>query len=375
MKRTLPGIAFLSLLAACAPVRGTRAPGSFAAAEPTGPRTFVYVATGGAGISIFELDATGTLVHRGSSAQVGAVSSLASPPDGRVLVATNKTTGSVVTLAINPKTGALSPLGRAASGGPQPTGAAVDRSGKYALVVNPGSGTVSSLPIKPDGTLAPADVSPAGAGAHTVAVHPGNEVAFVTNQRAGSISQFSFNSGTGTLTPKRGGLVTLPAGSGPTVVVAHPGGHWVYVLNQSNDTISVHAFEEHNRALSVLALQVISTLPKDVPGSKSRGADLCLGREGKFVYAINRGPDSVVTFGVDAATGTLTPLHGDPCGGKGPVGLEVSPSGDFLLVANEGSRDLAVFRLDARTGTPALLTTARVGASPLAVHAVRPEPR
>jgi 6-phosphogluconolactonase len=339
------------------------------AADPAGP-TFVYVGMAGGEIATLHLDlGTGNLTRRGTMAVGRAPASLARSADRQVLIAVDEATGMAASLAINPKTGALSPVGRAATGGAQPVDATVDGTGKYVLTANSGSGSVSVLAIKTDGSLAAIETFRAGAGAHAVAVHPANQVAMVANFRAGTVSQFTFNTGTGMLTPKPGPPLVLQAGSGPTRFACHPSGRWVYLLNETSDAISVHVFDEDIKALSTMSSQVISTLPDGFARGKSRPGDLALGRAGQFLYATNRGHDSVVTFAVEA-TGTLKLVGHEPSGGRAPSALTVDPSGAYLFVANQGSKNLGVFRLDPTTGAPHALRTVALAAPPLAVLAL-----
>jgi 6-phosphogluconolactonase len=344
------------------------APATVPAPDPAG-RTFVYVGMAGGEIAALQLDlTTGNLSRRGTVAVGRSPSSLVRSAERQVLVAVDETTGMAASLAINPKTGVLTLVSRAATGGAQPTSATVDRTGKYVLTANSGSGSVSVLAIKTDGSLAAIETFRAEPGAHAVAVHPANQVALVANFRAGTVSQYTFNTGTGILTPKPGPALTLPAGSGPTRFACHPSGRWVYLLNETNDTISVHVFDEDIKALSTMASQVISTLPEGFARAKSRPGDLALGRAGQFLYATNRGHDSVVTFAVEAA-GTLKLVGHEPSGGRAPGALSVDPSGAYLFVANQGSRNLVVFRLDSATGAPHALRTVALTAAPLAVLA------
>jgi 6-phosphogluconolactonase len=261
-------------------------------------------------------------------------------------------------------------VGRVAMAGARPVGATVDGSGRYVLAAHPGSGTVSVLAVTPGGALAPIDTFRAGAGAHAVAVHPSVPVAFVANARAGSISQYTFNTGTGMLTPKSGPPLELPTGSGPTRLACHPSGRWVYVLDEASDAISVHVFDDDLKALSALSAQIVTTLPDGVARGKSRPGDLALGPGGRFLYATNRGPDDVVTFAV-GPDGTLT-LVGHVPAGREPGALAVDPSGAVLVVANEASKSLSVFRLDGASGAPGGRRTLALPAAPLAILIARP---
>jgi len=71
---------------------------------------------------------------------------------------------------------------------------------------------------------------------------------------------------------------------------------------------------------------------------------------GKFVYASNRGNDSIVVFGCDPHTGRLTFIERDSTEGKTPRNFEIDPSGAFLLAANQNSGTIIVFRIDPKTG-------------------------
>jgi 6-phosphogluconolactonase len=339
--------------------------------QATQARTMVYVGLASGEVTAFQLDlATGGLGRRGTVAVGRAPSALARSSEREVLVAVDEATGMAASLAINPKTGVLTQVSRVATGGAQPSAVTVDATGKYALTANSGSDSVSMLAIKPSGALDAAETFAAGGGAHAIAVHPANQVAFVTNFRAGTVSQYTFNTGTGVLTPKPGPPLALPAGSGPTRLVCHPSGRWVYLLNETKDAVSVHVFDEDIKALSSMASQIISTLPAGVSGAKNRPTDLALGRAGRFLYASNRGHDSVATFRVDPG-GTLALMGHEGSGGRAPAALAVDPTGAFLLVANHDSKSVVVFRLDPETGVPHAVHTVALDAAPLALLAAQ----
>jgi 6-phosphogluconolactonase len=370
----LAGLAAALLAAGCA---GRQAPPGRAAAGPT-PHTFVSVGIGGGAgqIAIFELDEKlGDLTPRARHDLPAAPVALAARGEGNDLVAVLGRGGTVVSLAIDPQTGALTARGRTPSGGQQPAGATLDRSGKYALVTHQGSGSVSVVAIKPDGSLHPAEVFPAGKGADGVAVHPSGQVAFVANHRAGTLSQFSFNAGTGVLTPKADAAGALPRDYRPRQVACHPSGRIVYVLNEANHSLSAHAFDDRMGTLSRLALQVISTRHEPTAaGSKDPAGELRVAVGGGHVYATDPGQDRLTTFAVDPQTGDLSLVDRQPTGGEGPHGLAGDPLGHFLVVANRKSQSLTVFRLDPRTGRAVALGQTRVPGSPVALAVVRPTP-
>lgn len=357
--------------------RGAAAPGG----GQTSPHIFVYAGTAGGDLQILELDdKAGDITVRGKAALGGPGGAVAAPPFGRFIAALNERNGTVTAFRVDAATGALSPTGHGGTGGPRPGRMILDRTGKYVLVTNQGNATVAVLPLRLDGRLGAADLFPAGAGAFGVVVHPSNKLAWVASPRAGTVSQYTFNEGTGTLTPRTGSTLGQPWGSGPRQVVCHPGGRFVFVLNEANDTISVHSFDDRMGTLSRMAFQVISTLPAEetAAGAKSvaarsRAVDLRVGLSGRFVYVLNRGHDSVATFAVDAESGGLTLVGHEPGGGSGAADLTIDPTGQFLLVANQGSKNVAVFRLDATSGRPAISGNARLASGPLSIAAIRPK--
>jgi 6-phosphogluconolactonase len=363
-------VALATVLAGCV----TRQPAPASTAQGPTPRTFVYVGTAGGDIQIFELDlGLGDLTHRGRQGVGDAPVALAGDSEGHVLVAA-LSRGSVLSFAVDPKTGALQPRGRMASGGSDPARATLDATGKYALVTNRGSGNVSVLAIKPDRTLDTAETFSSGKGPFGLTVHPGNQFAFVANLRAGTLSQFTFNAGTGRLTPKSDATSGLPWDSGPRQVACHPNGRFTYVLNEINDTISVHPFDDRMASLAHMAFQVVSTLPEGVTDKKNRAGDLQMDPRGLYLYASNTGHDSIASFSVDSTTGALKLVDHQATGGKGVEDLAIDPSGKYLVAANQKSKSITIFRLDERTGAPGRLADVATPSAPRALHIARAMP-
>ena len=96
-------------------------------------------------------------------------------------------------------------------------------------------------------------------------------------------------------------------------------------------------------------LQTISTLPGDFSG-ENNSAELALDRSGRFLYATNRGHDSITVFSVDRAKGTLTEVQRVPTQGKIPRNFAIDPTGQYLIAANQNSDNVVVFRVDGKTG-------------------------
>ncbi|HEY4183504.1 MAG TPA: beta-propeller fold lactonase family protein [Polyangia bacterium] len=340
------------------------------AADGTGP-VFVYVGMAGGEIALFYLDAvSGTLARRGTVSAGRAPSSLVRSVERESLIAVDGATGQAASFSIDPKTGGLRSLGRAATGGANPSGAALDDTGKYVIAAHPAAGRVSVLAVTQAGGLKAIGTFAAGAGAHAVAIHPA-QIVFVANFRADSVSQYTFNTGTGMLVSWSGPAIALPPGSGPTRLVCHPSGRWVYLLEEGTDSVAVYGFDGDLKALSPISSQVISTLADGSAPSRSRPADLAVSPTGRFLFETNRGADDVATFAIEGA-GTLKLIGHVPSGGRAPGALAVDPSGRALIVANEAGKSLSVYAIDPATGALGQRHSIALAASPLAVLAVRP---
>ncbi len=100
---------------------------------------------------------------------------------------------------------------------------------------------------------------------------------------------------------------------------------------------------------SLQEIQTLSTLPAGFTGQNS-SAEIAVHPNGKFLYASNRGDDSIAIFGIDAARGTLTFIDRAATQGKTPRNFAIDPTGAFLLAANQDSGSIAVFRIDRGTG-------------------------
>ena len=93
---------------------------------------------------------------------------------------------------------------------------------------------------------------------------------------------------------------------------------------------------------------MISTLPAGFSGA-TKTADLAFTPDGRFLYATNRGHDSIAVYAADEH-GRLEVVEIVPGRGAGPQNLAITPDGRLLLVANMEGDSLAVFRIDETTG-------------------------
>jgi 6-phosphogluconolactonase len=340
---------------------------------PAAPRVAVYVGTytgaGSRGIHRFELDpASGAWTDPILAGESENPSFLALHPNGRILYAVNEVgdhggarSGAVSAFAVDRATGRLQLLGRQASGGADPCHLAVDREGRNALVANYGGGSVAVLPIGADGTLRPASEirRQEGTGpdrvrqekphAHAIVLDGAERFALAADLGADRIFVYRFGAAAGSLEPNQPGAAELEPGSGPRHLAWHPSGKYLYAINELRSTVTAFRYDAGRGALE--PFQTVSTLPPGFSG-QSTAAEVAVSPDGRFLYASNRGDDSLAMFTIDAASGALVPTGRVPSGGHMPRQFAIDPSGRWLLVANQDSDAIAIFRLDPATGRP-----------------------
>ena len=270
-----------------------------------------------------------------------------------------KPTGAVSAFAIDPDTGKLTLLNQRSSTGSGPCHLVLDKEGRNLLVANYSGGNVAVLPVGPDGRLGEAtavvqhtgkSVNPdrqEGPHPHCVTLDPANRFAFVCDLGLDKVLIYRFDAEQGKLTPSEPAFASLKPGAGPRHLTFHPGGRFAYVVNELDSTITAFAYLPETGALR--ELQTVSTLPPYYDGPNFP-AEIGIKPSGEYLYASNRGHESLVVFGIDRDKGTLKYIEEQNSGGKTPRHFGIEPSGKHLAIANQDSDTLLVCRIDPENG-------------------------
>jgi 6-phosphogluconolactonase len=241
-------------------------------------------------------------------------------------------------------------LNRQPSGGAAPCHALVDRTGSNLLVANYTGGTVAVFPISTEGRLGPATALIQHAGRaphpHCVTLDATNRVAWVCDLGLDRVFAYRFDAAAGTLAPHTPPWTSLASGSGPRHMVFDPQYRRAYVLCELNSTI---VGLDHDAVAGTLKeFQTLSSLPPGWKGQNS-GAEIAVHPSGRFLYASNRGCNTVAVFALDSGTGRLTPVQQQSVG-LVPRHFAIDPTGAFCLVANQDSDDVRLYQINPQTG-------------------------
>ena len=336
--------------------------------------TFVYVGTytgeKSKGIYLFRLqtgNAQGaTLAPLGVVAETPSPSFLEIDYNRHLLFSVNevgefqgKPTGAVSAFAIDRGSGKLTPLNQQASMGSGPCHLVLDKQRRHLLVANYSSGSVSVLPVGPDGRLGAASdvvqhtgssVNPdrqKGPHAHCVTMEPGNRFAFVCDLGLDKVMEYRFDAERGKLTPHDPPFAAIKPGSGPRHMVFRPDGRFAYVVNEMSSTVTVLAYTPGSGVLK--EIQTVSTLPAYFTGDNTT-AEIDVHPSGKWLYASNRGHNTIVLFDIDRTKGTLTYGEEQVTRGSTPRHFGIDPSGTHVAVANQNSDTILMAQIEGGSG-------------------------
>ena len=315
----------------------------------------VYMAGGSSRIDIHTLDLNrGTLEKRGAGSlrptdDSGSFPYVARHPNRKFLYALDRLEPPhVVSLAIEDGDRGLRRISRTPVGPGSPPHLHVHPSGRWLLVVHyhPGAGYVSVLPLGPDGAAGdPVQTRKVGKKTHMVQIGPGGNHYFVPCTNSDFIAQFRFDAESGRLEPNEPPVAPTDQGAGPRHLAFHPNGRFAYAVNETNSTVHSWRYDTATGRLS--ARETVDSLPAGFDRSRNTGAHILVSPSGGFVYASNRGHDSIVIFRVDSETGRLERVGWERADGliRIPRNFAIDSSGRLLLVANQDADSILIFRI------------------------------
>ncbi|WP_413406147.1 lactonase family protein [Paenibacillus amylolyticus] len=280
---------------------------------------------------------------------------LALSPDGNCLyVASETDEGEVLVYRRDKATSELHLMDRKQTRGASPCYVSVSKDGQWVFSSNYSSGSVNVFPVGDQGTLGEmsAWVEHTGSGineerqegphAHSIQPDPSGQYAVVCDLGLDQIIVYRL---------EEGRLVThremdQPPGAGPRHLVFHLNSKWAYVINELDNTVTAFLYDERRGEFTTV--QHISTLPE---GHKGEGtaADIRISPCGRFLYASNRGDDSIVLYHIDQESGELEAVEWTSTIGQTPRNFNILPGG-ILVVANQDSNNLVGFQISEEDG-------------------------
>ncbi len=265
-------------------------------------------------------------------------------------------------------TGDLSLINGQAAGGGGLCHFNLDRTERWLLSVSYNDAVVTVFPLTEEGAIGElagsfqlagegSGVDPErqeAAHAHSIYTDPTNRYAFVCDLGMDRIYVYAFDSETGALKPASIPFVETAPGAGPRHLAFHGNGRWIYAINELDGTVTHYAWSSESGELT--PLQSVETLPADFSGSNTT-AEILVHPSNRFLYASNRGHDSLVVYSIDAGNGSLELIQRIPSGGGHPRNFSLDGEGRLLAVANRDSDNIVYFDVDEGSGRLSELST------------------
>jgi 6-phosphogluconolactonase (cycloisomerase 2 family) len=313
----------------------------------------------GKGIAVFGIDqATGAWTPVEAYDAIPNPGYIALDPAEKHLYSAHGDGSEVGAYARDRKTGRLRLLNRQPTGGDNSSTVAVHPGGRYVLLsTGPG---VALYPINEDGSLAPhsENIVPSGDPGpwrseqhgphpHQAIFDPTGRLVVVPDKGLDKIHVYRFDAARGKLVPCDPPFVKARYGAIPRHICFHPTRSCAYVINEQDST--VYAYHWNAERGELKPFQRVPTTPTTYVGDNT-GAEIAILPSGRFVYASNRGHDSIAIFAVDQATGMLETVGWEPVRGKKPRSFGLDPAGTRLYAANEDSHTNVEFKIDQASG-------------------------
>ncbi|GHH97724.1 lactonase family protein [Neobacillus kokaensis] len=296
------------------------------------------------------------------AAELGNPTYLAISQDNRYLYSVVKDgkNGGLASFSIG-QTGELLKMNQQMSPGASPCYVSVDSQNRYVFSANYHKGLVESHLLNPkDGSVLPAasTMKHEGRGpdprqdqprSHYAELTPDEKYLAVVELGIDALITYKVAEDA-TLTKVK--LLPLKAGSGPRHLVFHPNKRFAYIMTEfSSEVIALDYNEENGHFIEK---QYISTLPEDFKDN-SQGSAIHISSDGRFIYAGNRGHNSIAVFSVNQTTGELNLVEIVSSEGDWPRDFQLDPTEKFMVGSNQESGNLVLYRRDEESGRLTLI--------------------
>jgi 6-phosphogluconolactonase len=264
--------------------------------------------------------------------------------------------GGIAAFAVNTQSGELTLLNTQLLAGSPPCHVSIDSSTSVGFSTNYHKGEVVSYPIDSDNGKIHSPVSiikhegsgpdPRQEKAHTHFAEVTPDGKYLAVCELGADQLFTYQVGKDGKLTEVNRLAVRP-GSGPRHLTFHPNQKFSYIMTEFSSEVIALRYNKENGSFT--ESQTISTIPEDFK-ENNQGSAIHISSDGRFVYAGNRGHNSIAVFGVDNDTGKLCLIERVSTEGDWPRDFSLDPSGEFIVASNQNSSNLVLYSRNTETG-------------------------
>lgn len=308
-------------------------------------KCFVYVSLrDDNAIQVYELDTEkGELKHIEEYKLDGGPASMCFNPEKNILYVSHRASNGFSSHKIDTNSGRLTPFNsvRAID---NPVYISTDKKNNFLLSVYYAAGKSAIYKLKKDGSISDSltQNNEGYVNPHSILTDATNRFVFIADKSGEKIYQYKFNDESGKIESNNPAEFVTVKNTGPRHFVFNNENTIAYFVNELGNSVSAYHLDKQNGTLELF--QTVPTLPDDFTGSNT-AADIHLTPNNNFLYATNRGCDSIAGFSVDKKTGLLQRIGIFPTE-KTPREFDIDPAGKYLISAGEDSGNLALYLIN-----------------------------
>lgn len=181
--------------------------------------------------------------------------------------------------------------------------------------------------------------------AHCCLIEPESKRVLITNIATDRI--YIFNTVNGKLEDQKlAYYVQLDEGIGPRHLKFHRNLKFLYLITEySNEVLLFY----YNVKSNILELKQRASILPDGYHNESYGSSLDISRDGRYLYAANRGANTIAVFSIDDK-GFINRIQDADCNGNWPRHIALTRDDRALMIANQLSNQIVIQNVDRRTG-------------------------
>jgi 6-phosphogluconolactonase len=224
------------------------------------------------------------------------------------------------------------------------------------VLANYVSGNLLSFPIKNDGSLAPCsqEIKHKGTGpnkdrqeaSHLHMIYPfGKKQMYGVDLTLDTAKSYQLNRIFKKWMAKPSLDIKIEKGSGSRHMVMDNTEEFAYILGELSGEISVADLQGSKPEI----IQKLSFIPENHKGTIG-GSAIRIHPNGRFLYASNRGSETITIFRIDNTFKQLSLVGHQSTLGKTPRDFNIDRKGNWLIAANQDSNTLVVFQINPKNG-------------------------
>lgn len=310
------------------------------------------------GIYVYDFNAaTGDFKHKSSTENVDSPSYLTVSADNKFIYSVNENgrDSHVSAFKYTASTGKIMPHNKKDAKGDDPC--YIINDSENVITANYSDGSIVVYHKRKDGSLTDAKQvvkhsgssinkeRQAGPHAHQVRLSPDKKFLFSTDLGTDKIYIYSYQPDGDDETLKLQQAVSLKPGTGPRHLTFHPNGIFFYVVGELDASITVFSYINGK----VEQVQQKSMIPAGFTGENG-GGDIHFSKDGKYLYATNRGTANTITVYKVHSNGLINQIQQLGTLGDSPRNFAIDPKGNYLLIGHQKSNNITIFKRDKSTG-------------------------